>query len=381
MSDLKEYAKKPVDIITFIEGRNYIGTYTKFGQSIYPFWKDYLKNIFDKERRVSCLLPMCVGCGKSVISGICAAYILYKLMCMENPQRFFGLDDDDEISILFNGCKKDYEVSYKVFENIVKTCSIFSNYIVEIKDKDIFFKNNIIARLSNNKYFVHDNHSTKNIFSYFNVNTHIWPGDQMLPSRLEADINEVEDVHKTYFENFSLTIIESDIVENAKNIIHYFKEISDFGNLKNRVIFENPPQWEIKPRNFYSDESFTVAYNKRRAKIINSLDDLSDFGDSDVSLVQVPKCLHQSFTVSLRTAFRLFLGIDLHIKQKKENLSLKEVLDFLIHPNAEIYRKDSKEHFFVDPDNLIRSRETFRCVDSFQIKDIIADDWIAEYEE
>lgn len=70
-----------------------------------------------------------------------------------------------------------------------------------------------------------------------------------------------------------------------------------------------------------------------------------------------------------------------NIKQKKENLSLKEALDFIIYPNAEIYRKDAKEHFFSDPENIIISRETFRCVDNFKINDIIANDWVAEYEE
>jgi hypothetical protein len=100
---LEDYEEIPVDIDTFLESDDYIGGLTRHGTQIYPFWRDRLREMFqggDLEAS-EVAFTGAIGIGKTAIADYAISYLLYRLMCLRNPQRYFGFADTDEIAIFF----------------------------------------------------------------------------------------------------------------------------------------------------------------------------------------------------------------------------------------------------------------------------------------
>ena len=77
------YTELPVDIDTFIEDNHYIGYSTRNGKSIYPFWRQRLREMFDPEhpnkyREMFCATA--IGTGKTRVTMIAFTYTLYCYM-------------------------------------------------------------------------------------------------------------------------------------------------------------------------------------------------------------------------------------------------------------------------------------------------------------
>lgn len=97
-----DYDEVPVDIDTFISDPEYFGAGTEEGNLIYPFWKKELRKIFAPGSK---FFEICItggiGLGKSTIAVIGLGYMLYKLLCLKNPQEYYGLTKSSIIGIAF----------------------------------------------------------------------------------------------------------------------------------------------------------------------------------------------------------------------------------------------------------------------------------------
>ena len=92
---LQDYEEIPVDIDTFLENDEYLGKATRHGTQIYPFWRNALREIFSKGDTpyTHCVFSGAIGIGIS--------YLLYRLLCLRHPQRYFNFADSDDIAIFF----------------------------------------------------------------------------------------------------------------------------------------------------------------------------------------------------------------------------------------------------------------------------------------
>lgn len=92
-----EWLERPVDIWTFLYHPEFLGSlFNDNGKStIYPFWMRLMDYVYPTpfHNRVDELLISCaIGLGKSTITCSCfAAFELYKLLCLKNPAKYYGL--------------------------------------------------------------------------------------------------------------------------------------------------------------------------------------------------------------------------------------------------------------------------------------------------
>lgn len=87
-----DFEEVPVDIDTFIESSEYIGWFTNNGKDIYPYWREQLRNIFNKGKSYSEIaLTGSIGIGKSTIAVIGLSYCLYRLMCLKDPHDYYHI--------------------------------------------------------------------------------------------------------------------------------------------------------------------------------------------------------------------------------------------------------------------------------------------------
>ena len=107
MTKLKyvDFEEVPVDIITFIHERKYLGNalYDADGRfTIFPYWEKKLQEIFPDNITTAyntIILTGAIGLGKSTIAVICLLYLLYRLLCLKDPYLYYGLQPIDKITI------------------------------------------------------------------------------------------------------------------------------------------------------------------------------------------------------------------------------------------------------------------------------------------
>lgn len=95
----------PVDIDTFIDDEKYMRTYFYPDNKsciVYPRWRKELKIIFEDPYKYSEIaFTGGIGLGKSEAAKLGLAYLLYRLMCLKNPQLFYNKPAGKPIVILF----------------------------------------------------------------------------------------------------------------------------------------------------------------------------------------------------------------------------------------------------------------------------------------
>lgn len=92
-----QYEEKPIDIETFITDSYFLGKLwgDEEGESeFYPFWMDKLKEIHPTpfySPYNECILHLPIGAGKSLCSLTSICYSIYLLLCLKDPQVFYGI--------------------------------------------------------------------------------------------------------------------------------------------------------------------------------------------------------------------------------------------------------------------------------------------------
>ena len=105
------YKEPPVDILKFISDPRYLGASTNNGKSIYPIWKHHLARIFGRADNFLIVLTGSIGTGKTYTSYIASCYVLYRLMCLRNPWRFFALSESGRMNVTFFNLTKSLSES------------------------------------------------------------------------------------------------------------------------------------------------------------------------------------------------------------------------------------------------------------------------------
>lgn len=99
---LADYKEIPVDKETFLCDPEYLGSSNNNGRSIYPAWRDVMDEL-DRtgNQYYEIVFTGATRTGKTSTAVSDASYNLYKLMCLRDPQTYFGLKSVSRISIFF----------------------------------------------------------------------------------------------------------------------------------------------------------------------------------------------------------------------------------------------------------------------------------------
>jgi len=115
---LKEnyFEKIPVDVKTFVESSDYLGQpplspvqYDIVEAMSQIFKKEDLQELYgdvegaryyDKYTKSEIILQLGKGSGKDFVSTVACAYIVYKLLCLKDPARYFGKPTGDAIDLI-----------------------------------------------------------------------------------------------------------------------------------------------------------------------------------------------------------------------------------------------------------------------------------------
>ena len=133
-----DYEEIPVDIDTFLDDPYYIG---ESGKTIYPAWREELRNMFDPKREDQInevVLTGAIGLGKSQIAVTAIAYVLYNLLCLRSPQDYYKLSPKDKISIVLINVSlaQSNVVAYSKLMGIIQDSPWFAEHGLVYEQKD-----------------------------------------------------------------------------------------------------------------------------------------------------------------------------------------------------------------------------------------------------
>ncbi len=137
-----DYIREFVDIDTFLEDPYYLGG---IGKNIYPKLRGDLREIV-KEDYIELIFSGSIRWGKSFLSRFVAAYLLYKVSCLRDPQEYFNLATGEPImfcNLSVVGQKSDE--FFKNFKNLIDMSKYFTENFPRLKKIEslLLFPNNV----------------------------------------------------------------------------------------------------------------------------------------------------------------------------------------------------------------------------------------------
>ena len=121
---LSDYKEIPVDKYTFLTSEQYLGCSNNKGKSIYPTWMDVMLELERTGNQYTEIaFTGATRTGKTSTAVSDAAYQLYRLMCLKNPQEYFGLKSVTRISVFFFNITQTLAkgVAFKEFNATLQT--------------------------------------------------------------------------------------------------------------------------------------------------------------------------------------------------------------------------------------------------------------------
>jgi len=322
---LADYKEIPVDIDTFLNSEAYLGKTNRNGEAVYPFWRKTLHEIFDSGNKYWEIIfsgATRIGKTSTAISGV--SYMLYLLMCLRDPQKYFGTKEISKFSILFFNITKELArgVGFREFNDTLKASPWFC-------------ARGTFTRSEDNYIYIPE--GGKIVIEYGSDAAHGLGKQTFCCVMDECNFAQagVKDVKKAKAKmKNTYTTIAARVSGTFKHGGQVFGKIfacsskrsdSDFmedyvaDQLKagagEHMYIADAPQWEVKPRGTFSEETFTIAVGGRHQKSFVVPDNqcfpeaLADLESQGYRLLHPPMDMRSNFLADFNVALRDLAGI------------------------------------------------------------------------
>lgn len=317
-----DYEEIPVSITRFICDEEYLGKSTENGNGIYPYWREKLKEIFDPVTDYEeIVLTGAIGIGKTRISVICLCYLLYRLMCLRNPKKYFNILNTDKITIFF------LNITLTLAEGVgYKTMHQF------LLNSPWFMKRGSTQGRTNIRYL-----PPKDIEITFGSKGEHALGQQVFCAMMdEIDFkgsgikgqsaldmsNKIMDAYNTIKGRITSRFIKAGVLYGKIFLVSSKKSEHDFleayvAKMRNdTMLVVDEAQWVIKPKGTFSEQTFPVAVGNRSLKSMVLPDDtteeqLKGYIQQGYRIIHVPINYAHEFKLDIHKALMDKAGISL----------------------------------------------------------------------
>ena len=318
---LQDYEEVPVDIDTFLESDEYMGKATNHGTQIYPFWRNALREIFSNGDTSyhEIVLSGAIGIGKTAIAVYAISYLLYRLLCLKRPQRYFGFADSDDIAIFF------FNATVALAEGVgykrLHACCLQSPW---------FMAHGKRLGSSSNPYYAPDKHIViragskgqhglgQQIFVGMLDECNFVPGSNATVEKskiMQTYASVSARIKSRFIKNGKL--LGKMFLVSSKKAEHDFLEVyihEHEDDVKNGLMYlVDRPLWEVKPSTTYSGIKFPVAYGSKQLtpKVVEDGEDIEALKQMGYNILMVPIEFKRDFEFNIITSLQDLAGIAL----------------------------------------------------------------------
>lgn len=341
---LSDYKEIPVDKYTFLTSEQYLGNSNNKGKAIYPAWMDVMLELEKTGNQYTEIaLTGATRIGKTSTAVSDAAYQLYKLMCLKNPQEYFGLKSVTQISIFFFNITQTLAkgVAFKEFNSTLATSPWFNEHghFTDSEVNPIYIPEGGLIEVAFGSEASHGLGKA--------VHTVVFDECNFAQAGIK-DVNKAKERMKEKYDTLVArvtgTFVKHGEVYGRIYIISSKKSDSDFmedyiqaqksaGN-PHLYVFDKP-QWEVWPKSKYSsDKTFKLALGGKKLRSYVVPDDqmditsLADIQKQGYVLMDVPEDNKVRFLADIDVALRDIAGISIPGTMSFIN---QESLDACIH--------------------------------------------------
>lgn len=319
---VSDYEEIPVDIITFIKDDNYLGRAWHLSDGtckLYPYWENKLKELFPDNVSTSVnnfILSGARGLGKSEIAITIIAYMMYRVMCLKNPQEHFNLKPTEKIAFSFMNITEALamDIGVSKFQNTVQMSPWFMARGTLSGNKDKIWNPPSYIKIiigSQPRHVI----GQACFASFFDEISFIPTQDvEKQKTRAIDMIDTAVGGMKTRFthrgKNPGIVILASS-KRSEKSFLeeHMKKKAQSEGD---NTLIVDEAVWDIKPEGTYSDKKFHVAVGNRflTSEVIDdNITDLSVYRDKGYRIIDVPTDLRPDFIDDIDRALCDYAGI------------------------------------------------------------------------
>ena len=289
---MEDYEEIPVSVDTFYSDDRYLGKIYQNGDLIYPYWKNFLHRLFHEnpEKKWEVAITGAIGTGKSSVSAIALLYLLYRTMCLKDPQKFYGLTANSQIVFVVLNLTIDLAASglYSLMVEAIRMSPWFQER-VDIRGKynySIEFPKGISLMVGSSV-----SHTIgKNVFGAIldELNFSSAPkGSKKSVLELYRNIRRrMESRFLKKGRHPGLLFLVSSKNSEYDFLETYIQSIKD----NNSTIVVDEPIWNVKPADTYSGVTFKVAVGdkSKESKIVTVHDNVQDLIDKGYYIIDVP---------------------------------------------------------------------------------------------
>jgi len=317
-----DYVRNPVSPEEFLLSEAYIG---EIGKNLYEALRqEFYKACNDEVFEV--ILTGSIGWGKSYFAGLMMAYMLYKLSCLRNPHKFYGISENTPL-VLMNLSVRSGNAKTVLFDELKALCDQ-THYFKEVFKRNKKINDSLVFP---NKIVFMSGGSSE--ISAIGQNLFSSCGDEMnfmakvKNSRRSVDASGTYDQAKQIY-NSVIRRMKSRFMKQGKNAgkaiwISSKRYPGDFlelrvdqvrKNKEKNVYIIDKNQWEVKPQGTFGEERFYVEVGDqtRNSRIIKTPEEFNKLRVQNQILgrvVEVPLEYLTDFQNELEGSLRDVAGI------------------------------------------------------------------------
>ena len=320
---LQDYKEIPVDKYTFLTDPEFLGETNNNGASIYPAWMDMMMELeATKNQYFEIALTGATRTGKTTTAVADALYHLYRVMCLKDPQSYFGLKSITNISFFFFNITQTLakSVAYKEFNVSLALSPWFQKhgkmnkseanptYIPEGGLISIEYGSDASHALGVATFCVIFDECNFAAAGIKDINK----AKQKIKEKYDTLVARVTGTFVKHGEVFGRLYIISSKRSDSDFMEEYIQNQKNAGN-QHMYVFDKP-QWEVWPKSRYSsDETFHVALGgKHKQNFVvqdESPEALLELKEQGYELMKVPMDNKVRFMSDLDVALRDIAGI------------------------------------------------------------------------
>ena len=315
-----DYKEIPVDIITFIKDRKYLGDawHESNGKcKLYPYWERRLKELFPDNISInynSAIFTGSRGLGKSEIAVTIGLYLMYRIMCLKNPHDYFGLKPTEKIYFAFMNITQAQaeKIGISKLQETVSLSPWFKNHGVISPRSHLWEPEFPCAVLLGSQSS--DLIGLPIYFGFFDEISFVKLKDIEAQKKTAMDMIDtalggmltrfIKEGH-----NYSLLILASSKRTEKSFLESYLRAQTQVEGVENFIVDE--AVWDVKPPDTYCGQRFNVALGNKylQSEVIPDDVDTEVYRKRGYKILSVPIEFYSKFYLDVDRALCDYAGI------------------------------------------------------------------------
>lgn len=363
LSDFKEV---PVSIDQFLNDPAYMGNATNRGQSIYPFWRSMMTELFSHGNKYNeIVLSGSTRIGKTHSMIFIMSYMLYRLMIYRDPRAYFKKSPTTRFYIAFANLTQElaHGVAYRTYNDTLRESDWFQNhgkfsrsdrkfyYIPEGDKIDIIAGSDSAHMLGLALFAVGMDECN---FAKAGVKD-ITLAKQHMKNLYDTVNARISGSFRIGGEVYGKMITASSKNTDSDFLSSHIEKQLNAGNTHLYLVDE--PQWKVLPKEMFSNEvfHFTVGDRYKRGFVIPEADDdeahRTEYERQGYRVIEAPAELRKNFLADYDISLRDIAGISVAgsmgfvnqaditpcVSQERQNPFFENVIEVGVEDSKEIF--------------------------------------------